>query len=324
SARRRRCAGSESAWGARPGLCSPSLLRGRHGRGVRSPVSASARPAGSGRFGVLRQDDTRKGLSMTKETRTLDQLRQHYEVEKELAERLRSARKEDRARLYSQVYDELFRRVPLHPQLTRLLDHFLRPDTVFLEMGAGDCRLSLEVAKHVRKVYALDVSEEVHRGVQYPANFEFVLSRGTDIPIEPGNVTVAYSYQLMEHVHPDDAREQLTNIYQTLAPGGVYICITPNRLSGPHDISRYFDPVATGFHMREYTVTELDETFREAGFETVTVRAGLRDRFLELPVRAVSWLELLAGCLPRPARKALVQAPLMRNVLMAAVIGKKS
>ena len=45
------------------------------------------------------------------------------------------------------------------------------------------------------------------------------------------------------------------------APGpdgvGVYICITPNRVSGPHDVSRGFDEVATGFHMHEYTGREI-------------------------------------------------------------------
>ena len=39
----------------------------------------------------------------------------------------------------------------------------------------------------------------------------------------------------------------LANLYRALKPGAVYVCITPNRLSGPHDISLYFDSVATGF-----------------------------------------------------------------------------
>ena len=61
----------------------------------------------------------------------------------------------------------------------------------------------------------------------------------------------------MEHLHPDDALEQLQNIYSALVPGGIYLCITPNRLSGPQDVSRDFDMVATGFHLKEYTISEL-------------------------------------------------------------------
>jgi predicted SAM-dependent methyltransferase len=51
----------------------------------------------------------------------------------------------------------------------------------------------------------------------------------------------------MEHLHPDDAFEQLKQIYTALTPGGLYICTTPNRLTGPHDVSKYFDETAAGF-----------------------------------------------------------------------------
>jgi hypothetical protein len=40
---------------------------------------------------------------------TPDQRRAHYEIERELASRLRSAAKEERRTLYSSLYDELFR-----------------------------------------------------------------------------------------------------------------------------------------------------------------------------------------------------------------------
>src|SRR5579871_5614438 len=111
--------------------------------------------------------------------RTAEELRQHYEIEKELANRLRHARREDRPGLYSEVYDELFRRVPKHPQLTnqntthneikvqghiRLLRPYLTPDTVFLEVGAGDCSLPLMIAPLVRKAYGLEVSDLLSNG----------------------------------------------------------------------------------------------------------------------------------------------------------------
>ena len=43
----------------------------------------------------------------------------HYRVELELAGRLRNAPRAERLGLYGPLYDELFRRVPNHPQLTR-------------------------------------------------------------------------------------------------------------------------------------------------------------------------------------------------------------
>ena len=73
----------------------------------------------------------------------------------------------------------------------------------------------------------------------------------------------------MEHLHPDDAIVQLTNIKNALTNGGKYICITPNRINGPHDISRYFDKEASGFHLKEYTFTDLNKIFKNIGFSTV-------------------------------------------------------
>lgn len=51
--------------------------------------------------------------------RTEEQLRNHYLVEKSIAERLKRANREERKRIYREMYDELFRKVPDHPRLTR-------------------------------------------------------------------------------------------------------------------------------------------------------------------------------------------------------------
>ena len=203
------------------------------------------------------------------EVRTADQLRQHYEVERTLADRLRQASRQERRTLYAAVYSELFRLVPDHPQVTqvaspellqqrvlgqlRMLRPFLRRDAIFLEIGPGDGALANAVARSVQWVFTVDVTAALRGSQATPANVLHVLIDGCAVPLRPGSVDVAYSNQLMEHLHPDDALEQLRSIYQVLAPGGVYVCITPNRLNGPHDISGYFADVATGLHLKEYT-----------------------------------------------------------------------
>src|SRR5260370_7461978 len=51
------------------------------------------------------------------EYRTPEQLREHYEIEKELATKLRESSHEERRTLYTSLYHDLYRRVPSHPQL---------------------------------------------------------------------------------------------------------------------------------------------------------------------------------------------------------------
>lgn len=276
---------------------------------------------------------------MQQDPRTPDQIRAHYELEKQLAQRLRHSTREERKTLYSCLYDELFRNVPNHPQFTkksspkvsarkvayavRHLRPFLKPDAVFLEVGSGDCALSFEVSKLVKTVYAIDVSEEITKSANCPANFQLILSDGTSIPVPANSVDIAYSNQLMEHLHPDDAREQLGNIYDVLVPGGVYMCLTPNRLNGPHDVSRYFDPVATGFHLKEYTVTELDHLFTSTGFSAMKILVPIRKVRLFLPVGPIKLCEKILSVLPATLRKSLASNWLVAKLLGIRLVGVK-
>lgn len=213
--------------------------------------------------------------------RNFEQIKKTYELEKELASKLKTASKKERigSNLYTSAYDDFFSQLPPvlkeknDPKVTagvvarwmKALNFFLQPNATFLEIGAGDCSLSLEVAKRVKKVIALDVSNEATKELAVPDNFELVISDGISVPVQSNSIDIAYSQQMMEHIHPDDAVEQLQNIYQALSPGGIYVCITPNRLSGPHDTSMFFDEIATGWHLKEYTVSELYDLYKQVG-----------------------------------------------------------
>lgn len=272
---------------------------------------------------------------------TPDQIRQWYLVEKDLAERLQQAPREQRAKLYTEVYQELFERVPFHPQITGLddpaeralaarrqillLKPFLNGESSFLEIGAGDAALSAQVAPRVRTVYALDVTDHLVAGRSFPANFEFVVSDGAGIPLPENSIDVAYSNQLMEHVHPDDAREQLQGIWRCLVEGGRYVLVTPNRYSGPHDVSAHFDEVATGFHLREYSFTTLRRLLREVGFTKVRPVFGGRGVYISLPGGGpgLAALEAMLGRLPFRLRRMVANWLLVRAVLGIYCVAQK-
>lgn len=273
------------------------------------------------------------------EHRTTEQIREHYEIAKELAGKLRMASKDERRLLYSILYDELYRRVPHHPLLTRkaspaetarlvraqtkFLQRFINRNTVFLEVGPGDCSLSFELAKTVKEVYAVDVSDEITRRLSQPSNFHLILSDGTSIPVPPNSMDVVYSNQLMEHLHPEDALEQLTNIYSTLVPGGSYVCITPNRLSGPHDVSQYFDEVAKCFHLKEYTTVELSQIFKKAGFSRVQVYLGGKGKYIGLSPSLFLLHEALLENLPYRWRRAITRVFPFRLLMGIRLVGVK-
>ncbi|KAF0191336.1 MAG: type 11 methyltransferase [Gammaproteobacteria bacterium] len=249
---------------------------------------------------------------------TTSQLREHYEIERQLADRLRSASKDERKTLYTSLYDELFKRVPHHPQLSKRTEkttkatqrqaRFLgklckQRKPVFLEVGPGDCAISLEMAKYDAQVYAVDVSNEITNHIAPPRNFSLILSDGCSVDVPKESVDLAFSNQLMEHLHPDDAIAQLHNIYSALKPGGKYFIVTPSRFSGPHDVSQHFDDVATGFHLHEYSLDELMEECRNVGFSKFTTYIGKDGSYLSVPIWVVRFTEKIAGHLPKKWRK---------------------
>jgi SAM-dependent methyltransferase len=278
-------------------------------------------------------------MEMKQQQRKPDQIREHYEIEKQLAHRLRNSTSEERQTLYTSLYDELFSSVHHHPQLTkkssieesarkvvyeiRHLKPFLKRETTFLEIGPGDCTLSFEVSKLVKTVYAIDVSDEITKNLSHPPNFKLILSDGASIPVPVGSIDVAYSNQLMEHLHPEDALKQLHNIHDALAPGGIYMCVTPNRLNGPHDVSRYFDAVATGFHLKEYTVGELYHLFKTSGFSKMRIFIPLKKIRVFLPVFPVMLCEKMLSVLPYSIRKSIASSWPVAKLLGIHLVGKK-
>jgi SAM-dependent methyltransferase len=225
------------------------------------------------------------------------------------------------------LYNERYRKVPkkVSPAIRRrevesqmnIIRPFLKPRSCFLEIGAGDCALSLEVAKYVRNVFAVDVSNVVSAAVERerPPNFHLVISDGVNIDVEPGSIDVAYSNQVMEHVHPDDADPPLRSIRSTLVSRGRYICITPNALTGPHDISKFFDQVPTGFHLKEYSFAEVYAIFNRAGFSKIFAVIAHGRLHLRVPIGLLMILEAIVGRVPVKSRKGILQFIPLRFVL---------
>jgi len=101
--------------------------------------------------------------------RSPERVRAHYEIERQLADRLRAAPKEARRQLYSEVYDELFERVADHAcsiaKVARKIEGDTPPKwpTALLEMGErvpDMCQRLLQVVLNEDAVAARALIEE--------------------------------------------------------------------------------------------------------------------------------------------------------------------
>lgn len=265
--------------------------------------------------------------------RTPERIRHHFEVERELALQMRQSTRKERTELFKTLYTQLFERVPDHPRLTRretpessrlkvesqlrLLRPFLRKDTVFVEFAPGDCRLASAVAKEVRSVVGVDISDQRSEGEQFPANLELIVYDGYNLPIPDARADVMFSYQFLEHLHPEDVEAHFALARRLLKPGGVYIFDTPHRYSGPHDVSRHFGNTLQCFHFQEWTYREMRKLLVKTGFaKTCMYRAG-KPRLSKALNLANDLVETVWGLIPSRTRQRL-SVRLFPSVAMVA------
>ena len=240
-------------------------------------------------------------------------------AEFEYAKRLRNASASHRPALYVEAYntvaglrwgtsDDLTdperRTAGTNRHLAESIRALCSPQDDVIEFGAGRGFTAMIVAPFVRSYVATDISEasldETRRliGARCPeANCRVAKCSGIDIArqFQPGSFSAAVSIDVIEHLHPEDAREHYRQVVQILRPGGHYIIATPNRLSGPHDITRLVYPDAKeplGFHLNETSHSELNRELRLAGFSRVSTFL-LQDQNGLVELAAI-WKKLLA------------------------------
>lgn len=271
---------------------------------------------------------------------TENQLWNIFKVEQNQAKILKNEpSKEIRKKLYSNVYETYFEKLPYHPQFkikndpiaknTRLefqlnqIKPFLSEKTDFTEIGAGDCSLTIEASKYCNSTCALEVSDEIVKDISFPKNSQCLIFDGFNFPFKNESIDLAYSNQLMEHLHPEDAIDQVQEIYRILRKGGKYICITPNGINGPHDISRFYGNNLVGFHLKEYLPSELKKLFIGAGFKRVRAYMMVKKRPIYISIRIMRLVEIVLYLFPPKTRKKLCNFSILKRINNAIIMAIK-
>ncbi len=271
--------------------------------------------------------------------RTFGQVRNHYLVEKAIARRLRQSTREERKALYPLIYTELFSKVPDHPRIREkqsekealtkcrqkfplVADH-LHHQAVLVEFGPGDCRFSYFVSPLVSRVIAVDIADQNLPGIPVPSNFQLVLTDGFSLPLEDGIADVAFSDQFIEHLHPEDAEDHLKTVKRILRDGGVYAFRTPHAFFGPHDVSRYFSVKPEGFHLKEWTYSELMDMLKKVGFSSWSgfwrINKKINKKYIRLPSFYFIFVESILRVFPHRIRRVVSRFFLPKQIYMTAV-----
>jgi len=119
-------------------------------------------------------------------------------------------------------------------------------------------------------VVGVDLSPETvayaNNAVKLPG-VSFETGDACQLPFPAGTFDLYTSFETIEHVaEPDRLAAEARRV---LAPGGIFLCTTPNRLVTNPGTSIHDQPY-NRFHMREYTAEELTREL-SAHFDSVTI-----------------------------------------------------
>ena len=212
-----------------------------------------------------------------------DRHRAQFNLERQLRERILRAAPKDRAEAVGAAYAELFRAFPDHSVLRTTQEQRLlqgrqdagivlplsKPGDAVLEIGCGTGHVLAELARHGRKCVGIEASAEMIALCPCVPDLRVMPGTADRLDFPPCCFDLAFSLQVLEHLHPDDVPVHLAECYRVLRPGGVLCVETPNVRTGPSDISRGFVPVAQGLHLKEWSVAELIVEFKRAGLRRV-------------------------------------------------------
>lgn len=266
------------------------------------------------------------------------------QLEFEYAARLNKSDAATRRRLYGEAYTRVGelrefkserpedRTAGTSKDLVEQLAALLGPDEDVLEVGCGRGYTCMMLAPHVRSIVGTDVSDPAldearavlaKRGIRN-ATIENV--SGLDLREHFGarRFSTAISIEVVEHLHPEDAEEHFRQVHDLLKPGGRYIIVMPNRLDGPHDITREEYPEmkrAIGFHLNEATYGEVVVALRRSGFDRFASFQRLpwrRRSTTRLPVQVNRVFEVAYAMLrPLPMRPPRKLSKLIQIQLIA-------
>lgn len=147
-----------------------------------------------------------------------------------------------------------------------------------IDVGCGEGYGPSILARRARKVLGVDIAPEVvgHATRQYGTkNLSFRVMDVNRLEVPPQSFDLAVSLQVVEHLA--DVSGYFAEIARVLAPEGVALLSTPNRLTISAGSERPVNP----FHLREYTPEEFKDVLR-GYFEGVEIKGLFHARWLKV------------------------------------------
>jgi 2-polyprenyl-3-methyl-5-hydroxy-6-metoxy-1,4-benzoquinol methylase len=225
---------------------------------------------------------------------TFQEWRQHhYETERQYARQILESPKgsDERRQLFQQAYSDVIGNIIENydpgggetnytDTVVGIVKSLLSPSrkhtAKIFDLGCGSGHLLVALAKDGYDGYGIDVSQasivQAKQDLSPFAKSEHVRHGDVLDYNPPTKFDVIVMDNVIEHLVPDETPDILAKCYEMLDQEGYLVVLTPHSFSGPHDISKYFVPFgskAEGFHLKEFSFTDMNQFLMHAGFQEV-------------------------------------------------------
>lgn len=189
---------------------------------------------------------------MKKERKFWDNVAQKYDVQA--------------LKKYSKTYDDTIK---------KSLHHLNASDAV-LELACGTGITTIEIAKHVKKIYAVDLSQSMVDKAEKKAaqqeidNIEFSVSAIEELDFPPESFDVVTAFNILCFLRRDGSA--IAKIYKMLKPGGVFLsatdCLGENK-SIKSTLLSLFGKMGLMPYFRQYKTNRLYNIIARNGFNII-------------------------------------------------------
>lgn len=214
--------------------------------------------------------------------RHVSRKKDQFELERRLHRRIMHSSRADRAAVTASAYDELLSTFPDHSVFVNdqtrvaigkrnaaMFAPLVKPGARILEVGCGRGDVIAALANAGHSCTGIEPSKQMIDlcATSNALRIQFGVADKLEFPDD--SFELVFSQQVLEHIHPDDVPLHFAESMRVLSPGGVLAIETPNRRTGPQDISRGFVREAEGLHLKEWGIGELIRQFHNAAFKSL-------------------------------------------------------
>lgn len=212
----------------------------------------------------------------------------YYRIERDYAQQILLSPKNSshRSLLFQEGYNEITKIVDAHNPgggetdytdvVVSLIKKRLHKGQRVFDLGCASGNLLYQLAGSGYDIEGIDVSDQLIEKARKKLSSlgkSDSVSRADIMSYRPRNpVDCIVMDNVIEHFHPDTIDDILQKCFRMLTQDGYLFILTPHKFSGPHDISKHFLPLGSksqGFHLKEYSFTDLSSHLKLAGFRTV-------------------------------------------------------